>query len=235
MGPVRAELTWQAILDALEYLGAGALDICDVGGGTGTDAVRLALAGHRVTVLDQSPDALASLDRRARDAGVTITGILADITEAPDLPQVDLVLLHGIVEHLNDPVSALATAAQLARPTGVLSVVVPGRVAASVSRAIAGDFAAAQAIVETPLADWDLKELGPRRYLVGELRDLLEASGLTLIEVGGLRTFSDLVPSALVDSGSPARDALLELERSVRSRPEFVEHSGGLRALARLD
>src|ERR1700733_8894078 len=46
--------------------GAGAqLDIVDVGGGTGGFAVPFAALGHRVTVVDPSPDALAAAPRRA--------------------------------------------------------------------------------------------------------------------------------------------------------------------------
>ncbi|MFY9852063.1 MAG: class I SAM-dependent methyltransferase, partial [Trebonia sp.] len=44
--------------------GAGAeLDIVDVGGGTGGFAVPFAALGHRVTVVDPSPDALAAAQR----------------------------------------------------------------------------------------------------------------------------------------------------------------------------
>ena len=45
-------------------------DVVDVGGGSGTRAVPLALLGCRVTVVDSSTDALASLSRRATEAGV---------------------------------------------------------------------------------------------------------------------------------------------------------------------
>ena len=47
---------------------AGSRDVLDIGGGTGGFAVRVAELGHRVPVVDPSPDALASLDRRAREA-----------------------------------------------------------------------------------------------------------------------------------------------------------------------
>ena len=43
------------------------------------------------------------------------------------------------------------------------------------------------------------------------MRDLLTAHGLTTVESHGVRIFSDLVPSALVDSEAD-RAALLELE-----------------------
>lgn len=46
------------------------LVVLDLGGGTGGLAVPLALAGHHVHVLDPSPDALASLQRRASERGL---------------------------------------------------------------------------------------------------------------------------------------------------------------------
>ena len=60
-------------LDLYEALLAESDDaarIVDIGGGTGGFAVPLAQLGHRVEVIDPSPDALAALDRRAREADV---------------------------------------------------------------------------------------------------------------------------------------------------------------------
>ena len=76
MGPVRTEVMWQSVLDAVEAAstGDGGLDVLDLGGGTGHDAVRLAGLGHRVTVVDPSPDALASLDRRAAESDLDPAG-----------------------------------------------------------------------------------------------------------------------------------------------------------------
>ena len=57
------------------------LDVLDIGGGTGGFAVRVAGLGHRVTVVDPSPDALAALARRARESGVAdrVTGQQGDL------------------------------------------------------------------------------------------------------------------------------------------------------------
>src|ERR1700745_2005148 len=55
-------------------------DVLDIGGGTGGFAVRVAAIGHRVTVVDPSPDALAALDRRAREHDVAVTGRQGDLS-----------------------------------------------------------------------------------------------------------------------------------------------------------
>ena len=54
------------------------LVVLDLGGGTGGLAVPLALAGHHVHVLDPSPDALASLQRRAGEQGLRTTAVGED-------------------------------------------------------------------------------------------------------------------------------------------------------------
>ena len=64
------------------------LRVLDLGGGTGGQAgVRLARDGHRVTVVDPSPDALAALSRRADEAGVAdrLRGVQGDAENLADL------------------------------------------------------------------------------------------------------------------------------------------------------
>ncbi|MGN6246636.1 MAG: class I SAM-dependent methyltransferase, partial [Motilibacteraceae bacterium] len=85
---------------------AGALDVLDVGGGTGGFAVPLAREGHRVTVVDPSPDALAALERRAAEAGVPVRAVQGDLSDLLDVVPAagaDVVLVHGALEHADDP------------------------------------------------------------------------------------------------------------------------------------
>ena len=88
------------------------LDIVDVGGGTGVVAIPLASRGHRVTVIDPSPDALASLERRAADSGVTdriraLQGDAADLADLVPAHEADAVLCHRVLEVLDAPEVAL--------------------------------------------------------------------------------------------------------------------------------
>ena len=70
---VRFSLVWDVLRDVVSArvaeTGRQALDIVDVGGGTGGLAVPFAALGHNVTVVDPSPDALAAAQRRAAEAG----------------------------------------------------------------------------------------------------------------------------------------------------------------------
>lgn len=242
MRPVRGEVMWQAVLDAVAIAATeasqGSLDVLDVGGGTGGDAVRLAGEGHRVSVVDPSPDALASLARRAAESGVTVTGLLGDTTDLPGLVEgatYDLVICHGVLEHVEDVDDALRAVATVLRPGGHVSVAVAGRHAGVLARALAGDFDGAQALYAARANAWDVRAQGPRRFVAEELDALLGRHGLTTVGRQGLRVFADLVPSAMVDVEPGARERLFALERLVRTSSEFSAISGGLQSVARLD
>jgi SAM-dependent methyltransferase len=244
MGPVRAEVMWQSVLDAVEAAASSdvGLDVLDLGGGTGGDAVRLAGLGHRVTVVDPSPDALAALDRRSAEADLdppgTVTGVLgdtADLAEHIEPASFDLVICHGVLEHVDDPDQALAATAAALRPGGHVSVVVAGRLGAVVARAVAGDFAEARSLFESDAHSWDLRTSGPRRFVVAEIAELLAAHGFAPVQTNALRVFADLVPSVLVDVEPGARDRLFALERLVRTAPDLTSVSGGFQSIARLD
>lgn len=202
------------------------LRVIDLGGGTGGLAVPLALAGHDVTVVDPSPDALASLRRRAAEAQASsrVSAVQGDAETLSSLvgrDRPDLVLCHGTLEYVDDPEATLVQIADVLAPGGILSLVVPQRSAAVIARAIAGQFAQARAALDRSDGRWGDADPVRRRFDRTAVLGLVEAAGLTTTGAHGIRIFSDLVPSALVDSDAD-RAALLDLERAVSSHPEFA-------------
>ena len=225
----RTSLVWEALLPVLD----GATDVLDIGGGTGGFAVRVAELGHRVTVVDPSPDALAALDRRARELGVAVSGQQGDLSTLLDVAgsaSADVVLCHGVLEVVDDPAAALATLREVLRPGGTLSLLVAQRHAAVVARAMAGHFTQALAMLDDPAAG---AGRAGHRFTEDELRALLAGAGFEIGTVHGVRVFADLVPGSLLDLEPGATAALVELERAVTGRTEFRPLATQLHLLAR--
>jgi S-adenosylmethionine-dependent methyltransferase len=236
----RTAVVWEALRPVLDSLGDGDIpggDVLDIGGGTGGFAVRVAELGHRVRVVDPSPDALAALDRRAKenpDPGVAARltaqqGDLSSLLEVTDPGSADLVLCHGVLEVVEDPAAALATIAQVLRPGGTLSLLVAQRHAAVIARAMAGHFQQARATLEGT----EPPQRSGRRFTVGELDELLHGAGLSAQAVHAVRVFADLVPGSLLDLEPGAHQALLDLEHAVAQRAEYLPLATQLHVLAR--
>ena len=139
------------------------------------------------------------------------TDTLGELAAGGEPAAYDLVCLHGTLEVVDDPDAAMAGIATVLAPGGTLSLVVAQRLPAALARALAGQFARAQAILERPDGRWGDDDPAPRRFDENVVLDLLRTHGFTTVDSHGVRIFSDLVPSALVDSEAD-RAALLELE-----------------------
>ncbi|MEI7058036.1 methyltransferase domain-containing protein [Nocardioides sp. CCNWLW239] len=230
----RAGARTVAVWDALDpVLAAGSLDVLDIGGGTGTSAVRIAGLGHHVTVVDPSPDALAALDRRAREAGVSVDarqGDLAALADVADPGGVDVVLCHGVLEIVPDPAAALAGIRDVLRPGGTLSLLVAQRTAAVLSRALAGQFAQAAELLD----DTAPQGRSGRRFSLDEARELLEGAGFEVSDVRGVRVFVDHVPGSLLDVDPAATSALVELEQAASTRGDYLPLASQVHLLASL-
>lgn len=226
---IRTALVWDRVLATATAQSARLgrpLRVIDLGGGTGGVAVPLAGYGHDVTVVDPSLDALAALDRRINDAGVSdrVRAVQGDALTLPQvypLGNVDLVCCHGVLEVVDDPASTVLALSVALAPDGVVSLVVAQRLAAVLARALAGRFAQAQHALDSPDGRWGDNDPTPRRFDIDDVRDMLTAAGLTIVEAHGVRIFSDLVPSAYLDTESD-REALLDLERRIGTHPDHA-------------
>jgi S-adenosylmethionine-dependent methyltransferase len=231
----RTAVVWDALREVLEeHQGPAGASVVDIGGGTGGFAVRVAELGHRVVVIDPSPDALATLARRAEESGVAdrVTGRQGDLASLPGLlhdgGSADVVLCHGVLEIVDDPAAALGVLAQVLRPGGTLSLLVNQRHAAVVTRAMAGHFQQARALLD----DTGAAGGTTRRFTADEITAVLDQAGFDTRAMHAVRVFVDLVPSSLVDLEPGAAGALVELEQAVASRPEYLPLATQIHALA---
>jgi SAM-dependent methyltransferase len=213
------------------------LDILDAGGGTGGFAVPLAELGHRVTVVDPSPDSLAALERRAAEADIrTIRGVQGDaagLLEVAEPESYDVVLSHHVLEVVDDPATAVAAMARVLRPGGLLSVLVANRHGAVLSRAVAGRLDEAIEMLDDPDGSSGPHDPLLRRFDRPGLLDLLHNAGLEVVVLHGSRVFSDLLPGALLDGDPVAAQALARLEQLAFGSRELTDVAAALHVLAR--
>ena len=229
---IRSSLVWnvlRAVVSArVTATGRPALDIVDVGGGTGGLAVPFAVLGHNVTVVDPSPDALAAAQRRAAEAGArlaSVQGEAASLDSVAGPAAADLVICHNVLEYVDEPADAMSAIARVLRPAATVSLLASNAVAAVLHRALAGRFAEARAMLA------DSAACTPRRFTLPELIALVEQAGLRAGEAHGLRIFGGLVPGALLEGDAAAAEALRALEEAAASTPPLRDIAAQLHVL----
>ncbi len=249
---VRDALVWRTLQDAIADLTATLrreqLDVLDVGGGTGGIAVPLAELGHRVTVVDTSPDSLAALERRAAEAGVThrVHGVQGDAAALPELlggalagsstaagDGFDLVICHSVLEIVDEPAAVLTGIARALRARGLASIVTANAVAAALHRAIAGRFDESLHVLRDPLGRYGPSDPVPRRFALADVRSLVEEAGLAVVATHGARVFADVVPAGSLDADPQAAAALIELEIEAADVPALRDIASALHLIAR--
>lgn len=236
-----ADILGKVIAARAAQEGRAALDIVDVGAGTGGLAVSMARAGHQVTVVDLSPDALAAARWRAAETGVTLTEVQGEAADLPGLvgaATADLVICHNVLEYVDSPSAALAAIARVLRPGGTVSVLAANTVAAVLQRALAGRYAEARAMLTGTAQEAEVlpgAAAAARRFTLPELTALIEGAGLRAGEAHGIRIFSSLLHSAF-DQGAGAdpatADALRELEEAAATCPPLRDIATRLHVIA---
>ncbi|MCW2674365.1 MAG: putative metallothionein SmtA [Frankiales bacterium] len=233
---VRTAVVWEVLSTVLAAPGQV---VVDAGGGTGGFAVPLAEAGHRVTVVDPSPDSLAALQRRAAERSLDVAALQGDLGDLASLVpagSADLVLCHSVLEVASetaDPAELLAVVADVLRPGGRLSLLVANRDAAVLARALAGRPDEAAHALTDPAGRWGRADGTARRWTPSAIADLVSGAGLVVEQVHGVRCVSDLVPSAVLDTEPGAVAALLALERRLSDQAPFRDLATQVHLLAR--
>jgi len=217
---------------------SSAPQVVDVGGGSGTRAVPLAIQGCRVTVVDSSVDALAILHRRAQDAGVAerVVGVQADadqLATVVPLDGADLVLCHHLLEEVDDPVAVVTALAAAVRPGGHVSILSAGRLGAVLGQTMAGRFAQARVMLSDPDGRYDASDPLRRRYSAAGIAELLKGAGLSVVSVTGVGVLSGLVSGATRQAVPGGDGELARLEAEAAVDPALRGIAADLHVVAR--
>ncbi|WSF21848.1 methyltransferase domain-containing protein [Streptomyces sp. NBC_01353] len=189
------------------------LRILDAGMGQGTQALRLARAGHTVTGLEADPELL----KAARDSLATEpAGIRERVrliegdgreTGVHFLPgSFDVVLCHGVLMYADAPDALLAGLARMLAPGGLLSLVVRNADALAMRPGLAGDWSGALTGFESDTYTDD-NGFKVRADRLDALTSTLAGIAAPLHAWYGVRVFTDGMAG---DVGLPAAE---ELER----------------------
>ena len=242
--PVVLDVLQTVVSSLAGQTGRAALDIVDAGGGTGGFAVPLASLGHRVTVVDPSPDSLAAAQRRAAEQNVPLRAVQGDAADLADLAgkqSADLVLCHSVLEYVDSPAAAMAAIAAVLRSGGAVSVLTASAVAAVIHRGLAGRFDEARRLLDglgsaaSGNGDGGGPAEGPgacpRRFTVAGVTGLIEQAGLRPGPALGVRVFADLVPRVVADADPGAAQALQRLELAAAAHPAFHDFAAQVHVL----
>jgi SAM-dependent methyltransferase len=176
------------------------LRVLDVGMGQGTQALRLARAGHQVTGVEQDARMIATARQAlmAEPEGIRervriVQGDGQD-TGVHFLPgSFDVVLCHGVLMYVTDPDPLVAGLARMLAPGGLLSLLVRNGDALALRPGLAGDWTATLAAFDTSTY---FNRLGVevRADRLGSLTATLAGIGAPLHAWYGVRVFTDLAP-----------------------------------------
>lgn len=226
-GRLRSDLALANLQDFLPPQTKPSLSALDLGGGTGTAAIRLARLGIHVTLLDSSPAMLDIARRAAQGAGVTDKVLLqhGDVTQLTDLCPMrsfDVVLCHNILEYCHDPGAVLRSAAQALRDSSAILSVLVRNQAGEVCKAViqAGDLAGAKKGLTSEWGQESLYGGSVRLFTADGLGAMLTEASATPIAERGVRVLADYLPPQV--SRSTDYERIFELERQLGSRPEFA-------------
>jgi SAM-dependent methyltransferase len=173
------------------------LRVLDVGMGQGTQALRLARAGHAVTGVEQDArmiavvrEALAAEPEGIRSRVRLVEGDGRD-TGVHFLPgSFDVVLCHGVLMYIEDPDALLAGLARMLAPGGLLSLLVRNGEALAMRPGLAGDWAEALGAFDT-LSYKNRLGLNVRADRLDTLTATLAGIGAPLHAWYGVRVFTD--------------------------------------------
>ncbi|MFE6618333.1 class I SAM-dependent methyltransferase [Streptomyces sp. NPDC008086] len=173
------------------------LRVLDVGMGQGTQALRLARAGHQVTGVEQDPkmiatarEELAGEPEGIRERVRIVQGDGRD-TGVHFLPgSFDVVLCHGVLMYIEEPDPLLAGLARMLAPGGLLSLLVRNGDALAMRPGLSGDWAGTLAAFDTT-AYRNRLGLDVRADRLADLTATLAGIAAPLHAWYGVRVFTD--------------------------------------------
>ncbi|OON77739.1 SAM-dependent methyltransferase [Streptomyces tsukubensis] len=201
------------------------LRVLDVGTGQGTQALRLARAGHQVTGLEADPRMLAAARAALAEEPAGVRGRVRLVegdgrdTGVHFLPGgFDVVLCHGVLMYVEEPDALLAGVARMLAPGGLVSLLVRNADALAMRPGLSGDWDTALAAFDST-AYTNRLGMAVRADRLAALEANLAGLGAPLQTWYGVRVFSDLAPDRATVTPDELEKVLHAEDRAGRTDP----------------
>jgi S-adenosylmethionine-dependent methyltransferase len=223
---VVAETLHRQVADLQAANGGEPLRVLDVGGGDGRDSLRLAAAGHEVTILDTSAGMLEVALAEAEASGVAdrvrlVEGSLEDLAGLVG-GGYDLVLCHFVLQYRPAGTEDLEVLAGAVRPGGRLSLVAPNPAGAVLGALVRRGPAAALEELDRDTSVTVTFEQEVRKIDPDAMAEDLATVGLDVVARYGARCANDLLADDAPKHDPSYFDELLRLEVALCDREPYL-------------
>jgi S-adenosylmethionine-dependent methyltransferase len=210
--------------------------VLDVGGGDGGDSIRLARAGHHVTVLDPAAPLLRRAAAAAAEAGVAervrvVQGDVDCLAEPQDGPldsdstttlPFDVVICHNVLQYLPDIAGPIRWMVDLLRVGGLISLLAPNPAMDVLAVAVRdANPAAARHVVQARTVRSMSFGRSMRRIEADSVETALVASRCEVTHRFGIRCVSDLIADNELKGRSDFAADLERLELELHDREPY--------------
>lgn len=232
-----------------KYLRRKKLKILDAGGGPGRYTIALAKSRHRLTLVDISPNLLQIAKKQIKRAGVSnridsiFEGSVTDLRWFSDNSFDAALCLGGVLSHLlskNKRNLAIKELKRVTKKNGYIFISVIGRLAV-----LKGELAAFPKEIEDPDCCLRIAKTGnyfggygfapTHFFLAEELKDLLEANKLQILEMVGLEGLAAVLRDATnrLAKNKKAWRNWLKVHNYFCTYPSVVDNSEHFMAICR--
>jgi S-adenosylmethionine-dependent methyltransferase len=223
LGNLRNVVRQEVIARQIAPLAARGTTVLDVGCGQGTQALRLASSGCRVTGVDPSSELLDLCAESARAQGLDVEllpGRIEELGEACKGRTFDLVCCHGVMMYLDDWAQAIGDLGERLKPDGRLSITFRNGHALAMRPGLRGDWATALSAFD---ATSYVNELGlpARASRIDDIETALSSAGLRSVVWHGVRVFTDAVAADIPPPGPETLELLLDAEERAGSMESY--------------
>ena len=234
LGNLRNVVRQEVIARQIAPLALRGTTVLDVGCGQGTQALRLASSGCRVTGVDPSSELLDLCSEAATAQRLDVEllhGGIGDLDAMCGGRTFDLVCCHGVMMYLDDWARAVGALGERMEADGRLSITFRNGYALAMRPGLRGDWAAALSAFD---ATSYVNELGvaARASKPDDIKTALTAAGLRPVAWHGVRVLTDAIAADVPPPDPEALELLLRAEERAGSTEPYKWMASQLHVVA---